>query len=76
MNKVTTLKSQMEGDAKELDVIQEKQNLLLGIPNLLDSSVPVGKDEDDNVEASRWGTPRTFDFLLLITLILERNLDF
>lgn len=63
MSKVTTLKSQMEGDAKELDSILEKQKtLLLGIPNLLDSSVPVGKDEDDNVEASRWGTPRTFDF--------------
>ncbi len=63
MSKVTTLKSQMEGDAKELDVIQDQQkNLLLGIPNLLDSSVPVGKDEEDNVEASRWGTPRTFDF--------------
>lgn len=63
MSKVTALKTQMEGDAKELDLIQEKQkNLLLGIPNLLDSSVPVGKDEDDNVESSRWGTPRTFDF--------------
>ena len=63
MSKVTSLKAQMEGDAKELDLIQEKQkNLLLGIPNLLDSSVPVGKDEDDNVESSRWGTPRTFDF--------------
>ncbi len=63
MSKVTSLKAQMEGEAKELDLIQEKQkNLLLGIPNLLDSSVPVGKDEDDNVESSRWGTPRTFDF--------------
>ena len=33
-----------------------------GIPNLPHESVPEGKDEDDNVEISRWGEPRTFDF--------------
>ncbi|AMJ93825.1 serine--tRNA ligase [Alteromonas stellipolaris] len=33
-----------------------------GIPNLPHESVPEGKDEDDNVEISRWGQPRTFDF--------------
>ena len=32
------------------------------IPNLPDESVPAGRDEDDNVEILRWGTPRTFDF--------------
>lgn len=63
MGKVANLKSEMEGEAKELEEILEKQkNLLLGIPNLLDASVPVGKDEDDNVEVSRAGTPRNFDF--------------
>ncbi|MFT6778852.1 MAG: seryl-tRNA synthetase [Paraglaciecola sp.] len=32
------------------------------IPNLPDDSVPQGKDENDNLEISRWGTPREFDF--------------
>lgn len=36
--------------------------LLLGVPNLLDEAVPAGVSEDDNVELSRWGTPREFDF--------------
>ncbi|NMW24239.1 serine--tRNA ligase, partial [Rhodanobacter denitrificans] len=34
----------------------------LGIPNIPHESVPVGKDEHDNVEISRWGTPRDFAF--------------
>ena len=37
-------------------------DLLLTIPNLPDPSVPVGKDETENVEVRRWGTPREFDF--------------
>jgi seryl-tRNA synthetase len=32
------------------------------IPNLPLDEVPFGRDEDDNVEIHRWGTPRTFDF--------------
>jgi seryl-tRNA synthetase len=32
------------------------------IPNLPDDSVPQGEDENGNVEISRWGTPRQFDF--------------
>lgn len=63
MSKVAELKAEMEKEAKELDLVQEKQNnILLNIPNLPDSSVPVGKDEDDNKEVKRWGTPRNFDF--------------
>ena len=37
-------------------------DLLMGIPNLPQDSVPDGKDEDDNVEIRRWGSPRNFDF--------------
>ena len=32
------------------------------IPNIPDASVPMGADEKDNQEVSRWGTPATFDF--------------
>ena len=37
-------------------------DLLLRIPNLPHSSVPVGKDETENVEVRKVGTPKTFDF--------------
>ncbi|GAC15355.1 serine--tRNA ligase [Aliiglaciecola lipolytica] len=33
-----------------------------GIPNLPDDSVPLGTSEEQNVEVSRWGTPKEFDF--------------
>lgn len=63
MGKVAELKAEMEKEAKELDEVQAKQQqLLLGIPNLLDPGTPLGKSEEDNVEVSRWGTPREFDF--------------
>ena len=44
------------------DVQSEIYELISGIPNLADPSVPIGKDEDDNVEIRKWGTPRQFDF--------------
>ena len=44
------------------DVQIALNNLLLGIPNLPDESVPVGADETSNVVARQIGTPRIFDF--------------
>jgi seryl-tRNA synthetase len=38
------------------------RDILTGIPNLPDASVPVGKDADSNVEVRRWGAPPKFDF--------------
>lgn len=38
------------------------RDMLLTIPNLPLAEVPDGKDEADNVEIRRWGTPRTLDF--------------
>src|SRR5271165_596897 len=38
------------------------RNILVGIPNLPDDSVPVGTSADDNVEVRRWGAPPQFDF--------------
>jgi seryl-tRNA synthetase len=37
-------------------------DLLLRVPNVPAEEVPEGKDDSENVEVSRWGTPRTFDF--------------
>lgn len=60
---VDRMGSELEEAKRELDLVQgELDALLLGLPNLPDASVPVGKDEDDNVEVRRWGTPRDFDF--------------
>ncbi|MEK1907113.1 MAG: serine--tRNA ligase, partial [Pseudomonas sp.] len=60
---VDKMGSDLEEGKRELDAIQvELDNLLLNIPNLPDASVPVGADEDGNVEVARWGTPRSFDF--------------
>ena len=38
------------------------RDLLMHVPNMPDSTTPVGKDENDNPEVRRWGTPRTFAF--------------
>ncbi|AQS57772.1 serine--tRNA ligase [Desulforamulus ferrireducens] len=47
----------------EIRVIEDKlTQILLAIPNIPHHSVPVGKDENDNVEVRRWGKPREFDF--------------
>ena len=43
-------------------VEEDTRLLLLTAPNIPDASVPVGCDESDNVEVSRWGTPREFGF--------------
>ena len=54
--KLDSAKSDLAGVQQQIDAI------IMGIPNLLHDSVPVGKDEADNVEIRRWGEPKTFDF--------------
>ena len=49
-------------EAKLAEVQTELAKITLGIPNLPDVSVPIGKDETENAEVKKWGTPRTFDF--------------
>ncbi|CDF84714.1 Serine--tRNA ligase [Pseudomonas knackmussii B13] len=77
---VNRMAEELESGKRELDMIQsELDNLLLNIPNLPHESVPVGADEEQNVEVRRWGTPRSFDFEIKDHVALgERNgwLDF
>jgi seryl-tRNA synthetase len=47
-----------EADAEDAKL----RDALMRIPNLPLDEVPEGRDEDDNVEVRRWGSPRTFDF--------------
>lgn len=49
-------------EEKEREVSGRLKDMLAALPNLPDSDVPTGEDEDDNVEISRWGDPRKFDF--------------
>jgi seryl-tRNA synthetase len=63
MAEVGTLGDEMKASAAALDGVQARlQKLQLEMPNLPHESVPVGRDETDNVEVRRWGTPRQFDF--------------
>lgn len=60
---VNVLGEKLDTAKAELDKLQnEIRDLALSIPNLPDDSVPVGRDENDNVEVSRWGEPRKYDF--------------
>lgn len=49
-------------EARLAKVLEQINDLAMGIPNIPQDDVPAGKDEHDNVEVSRWGTPRQFDF--------------
>jgi seryl-tRNA synthetase len=58
-----SLSSQLTGLEADLTRIQaELTEVQLGLPNILHSSVPDGRDENANVEVRRWGEPRKFAF--------------
>ncbi len=67
---VSEIKAEVSNISNELDTVKKQQDdvlaqikkISLTIPNLPHESVPVGADENDNVEVRRYGTPRTFDF--------------
>lgn len=63
LKEVENLKAALTESEQKLGAIQtDLEDIISGIPNLLADEVPVGKSEEDNVEVTRWGTPRTFDF--------------
>ena len=63
LKQVETLGEELAAAESELTKVQaELDEITLGIPNLLNDSVPEGRDESANVEVRRWGEPRTFDF--------------
>jgi seryl-tRNA synthetase len=63
MAEVARIGSELANGATVLERIQaELQTMLMGLPNLPHDSVPVGADEQANVELRRWGTPREFGF--------------
>jgi seryl-tRNA synthetase len=63
MAEVAGIGDKLKANETTLAGIQAKiSTIALGIPNLPSDSTPVGKDETENVEVSRWGAPRAFDF--------------
>ncbi|TMX46298.1 serine--tRNA ligase [Vibrio sp. Hep-1b-8] len=62
---IGTLGSDLDAKKVELDAVMAKlDEITLSVPNLPVDEVPDGKDENDNVEISRWGEPKTYDFEL------------
>ena len=57
------LSKDLSGIEKELEVYEKEfAEIMMNIPNLFDDSVPIGKDESDNVVVREWGKKPEFDF--------------
>lgn len=62
-------------DAELAEIDEKVTEIITVLPNTPHDSVPVGADEDDNVEIRRWGTPREFDFEIKAHWDLGEDLD-
>ncbi len=49
-------------EAKETELAEEIRKRMLVIPNIIDPSVPIGKDDSENVEVQKYGEPVVPDF--------------
>ena len=64
------MKKKVAEDAKRLAELEEKEaelskkvnDIMMAIPNIIDPSVPIGKDDSENVEVERYGEPLVPDF--------------
>ncbi|EIB99370.1 MULTISPECIES: serine--tRNA ligase [Pantoea] len=60
---VNALGERLDAAKAELDELQNQiRDFALALPNIPADEVPLGKDDSENQEVSRWGTPRQFDF--------------
>ena len=75
------IKAQISEIAEELDALEEREeklresvkNKMMLIPNIIDDSVPIGKDDSENVELEKYGEPVVPDFEIPYhTEIMER----
>jgi len=57
------------------NVLQQLTDVAMELPNIPQDDVPAGKTEDDNVEISRWGQPKSFDFEPKDHVELGENLE-
>ena len=75
------VKKQVAADASRLEELSVKEKeldekvtkIMMTIPNIIDSSVPIGKDDSENVEVQKYGEPAVPDFEIPYhTEIMER----
>ncbi|HDI3202246.1 TPA: serine--tRNA ligase [Vibrio cholerae] len=60
---IGTLGDDLDTKKVELDAVMAQLDAITqAVPNIPDDAVPNGKDDSENVEVSRWGTPKTYDF--------------
>ena len=59
VNRVRKLK---ELEAQEAELSERLRKDMMTIPNIIDASVPIGKDDSENVEVQRFGEPAVPDF--------------
>ena len=61
--KVTANAQRVEALSSEEKEVEEKiKKIMMTIPNIIDPSVPIGKDDSENVEVQRYGEPAVPDF--------------
>jgi seryl-tRNA synthetase len=73
---VKDLGDRLAASESALQEVQSQLNdIELDLPNLLDASVPDGRDESDNVEVRQWGTPIELPFDARDHIELGENLD-
>ncbi len=61
--KMTEIKAEVKAnDDKLAELAARQRQIVLEIPNIPDESVPIGKDDTENVEIRRWGEPKDFGF--------------
>ncbi len=64
-----------ELEEAEADLSARIRRIMLTIPNIIDKSVPIGKDDSENVEVERFGEPKTPDFAIPYHTEIMEKLD-
>ena len=64
-----------ESEVKEIELEAAIKKIMMVIPNIVDPSVPVGKDDSENVEIEQIGTKREFDFEIPYHVDIMEKLD-
>lgn len=63
LQEMSKLKEEIKSDDEKLSEIEENiKNIILFIPNIPHKSVPIGKDDSENVEIKKYSTPTEFNF--------------
>ena len=73
---VTDMADELEAlSAKETELEEQIRKIMLVIPNIIDPSVPIGKDDSENVEIEKFGEPFVPDFEVPYHVDIMEKLD-